>query len=498
MGALAEASRLSPVSSPVTEKPSFAYAPGDVIAGKYTLEELLGTGGMGSVFRARNSAIDMQVALKLIRTDLDRALLSSRLLQEARAAAKLSHSAIVRVFDVGQTDAGDPFIVMELLHGETLAAIIDRDGRVESTRAVQLLLPIADALSVAHGKGFVHRDVKPDNVFISTDAEGQLQPKLVDFGIVKEEHASVDTQLTQVGAVMGSPDYMSPEQARGLDSIDQRSDVWSFSVVLYEAITGAVPFESKNYNALLRMIVENEPVALRDLSAADGELSAIVSKGMSKEPGARWASMGQMGRALASWLFDQGIVDDACGVSLETRWLSRTDSAAPGRVTRSSSPDSWPEPPSGVRAIGRNPATSAPTLELDKNAGTPISLASTSSGVEPRRARLRMYVIAAVVGALVIVALAWAGRSNPTAESRPPLSQSASVASGVQPERTTLAAAAPVATPETTADAAEPKPSAAPAMAKAVPAKPVGRAPQRRRPAAASGAKPASDLLAPY
>ena len=250
-------------------QPGFSYAPGDVIAGKYALEELLGEGGMGAVFRARNTTIDMPVALKLIRADLDRELLSGRLLQEARAAAKLAHPAIVRVFDVGKTALGDPFIVMELLHGESLAKIIDREGRLSSARAVQLLLPIADALSVAHAKGFVHRDVKPDNVFIANDDEGQLQPKLVDFGIVKSERQDSDSQLTQVGAVVGSPDYMSPEQARGLDNIDLRSDVWSFSVVLYETITGVARFEAANYNAILRMIVETEPQTLRGRHAAE-------------------------------------------------------------------------------------------------------------------------------------------------------------------------------------------------------------------------------------
>src|SRR3954470_12726099 len=146
-----------------SEQLSFSYAAGDVIADKYALEELLGEGGMGAVFRARNTTIDMPVALKLIRADLDRELLSGRLLQEARAAAKLAHPAIVRVFDVGQTALGDPFIVMELLEGETLSQMIDREQSLHPIHAVQLLLPLADALSAAHAKGLVHRDFKPDN-----------------------------------------------------------------------------------------------------------------------------------------------------------------------------------------------------------------------------------------------------------------------------------------------------------------------------------------------
>ncbi len=336
----------------LSEPQPFTYAAGDVIAGKYALEELIGSGGMGAVFRARNIAIDMPVALKLIRTDLDRELLRGRLLQEARAAAKLAHPAIVRVFDVGTTALGDPFIVMELLHGYSLAKLLEREGRLTSVRAVQLLLPIADALAIAHSKGFVHRDVKPDNVFIANDEEGQLQPKLVDFGIVKHELQNGDRQLTQIGAVLGSPDYMSPEQARGLDGIDHKSDIWSFAVVLYETICGVPPFQSTSYNALLRLIVEAEPLSLRDRQASDQELSNIVARGLSKDPGARFASIGQLGKALAAWLAAQGVNEDACGVSVEARWLSRTtDPSLPGRVSRSSIPDSWPAPPSGVRAV---------------------------------------------------------------------------------------------------------------------------------------------------
>jgi len=488
---------MQPASSTFDLK-NFAYAPGDVIAGKYALEEVLGTGGMGAVFRARNTVIDMPVAIKLIRADLDRELLSGRLLQEARAVAKLAHPAIVRVFDVGKTALGDPFIVMELLEGQSLAQIIDREGRLSSARAVQLLLPIADALSVANAKGLVHRDVKPDNVFIADDEEGQLQPKLVDFGIVKHEHAAEGGHLTQIGSVVGSPDYMSPEQARGVESLDQRSDVWSFSVVLYESITGTTPFESNNYNALLRMIVETEPLSLKQHSVADGELSAIVSKGMSKEPSARWASMGQMGRALASWLYDQGFGEDACGVSLEARWLSRsTDPTSPGRASRSSVPDSWPEPPSGVRAVSGQLGT-APTVRVTRSQGTPLALAKTSAGSP--LVRRTVYLVAGTVAALAMTG-AWLSFGRPHAASETAASSDAPSAAarieppvGATPTPVTLAAEAPA-----------PAPFAPAASASAAPVRAGAHAPQKARaalepPAAKSPerAKPTSDLLTPY
>jgi eukaryotic-like serine/threonine-protein kinase len=495
-----------------SEPQPFTYAPGDVIAGKYALEELIGSGGMGAVFRARNTAIDMPVALKLIRTDLDRELLRGRLLQEARAAAKLAHPAIVRVFDVGTTALGDPFIVMELLQGLSLAKLLEREGRLSSVRVVQLLLPIADALATAHAKGFVHRDVKPDNVFIANDEEGQLQPKLVDFGIVKHELQNGDRQLTQIGAVMGSPDYMSPEQARGLDSIDHRSDIWSFSIVLYEAICGVPPFQSTSYNALLRLIVETEPLSLHDRRASDQELSSIVARGLSKDPNARFASIGQMGKALAGWLSAQGINEDACGVSVEARWLSRTtDPSLPGRVSRSSVPDSWPAPPSGVRAVsGVVPGHlgNAPTVPLAKRAGTPYSMGTTSEQrPDPKR---WLYALSGTAAALL---LGWFASAHLRAPAEPAAATALSLPPAApfhakQPETTPTAAPDAATAP---AEAAPPDVAASPVVAPvpALAAKPtsskkaVGAATRPSRAPASKAtpkrpASPKSDLLSPY
>jgi eukaryotic-like serine/threonine-protein kinase len=506
-----------PAVTPLTEKVSFAYSAGDLIADKYLLEELLGEGGMGAVFRARNTAIDMAVALKLIRADLDRELLTGRLLQEARAAAKLSHPSIVRVFDVGQTDLGDPFIVMELLQGESLASVIDRDGRLTALRAVQLLLPIADGLAVAHAKGFVHRDVKPDNVFIAVDEEGQLQPKLVDFGIVKQVQQSGASHLTQLGAVVGSPEYMSPEQARGLEHIDARSDVWSFSILLYEAITGETPFQSTSYNALLRLIVETDPASLSELAAADSALSAIVARGLSKDPAARWPSMTELGKALATWLIDQGVSADACGVSLQARWLWRpSDPTALGRISIASSPDGWPEPLSGVRAVdtlrerlGRSTPphspsfANAPTVHVAKQAETPAPLSDRQA---PRSTRKKLPLALAGAGAVLALGVGWSlTPSKPTPRPTPaPAEANDSSSLRAETAAATATALAPssstvVLVPAATeARAPSPQPSSAPAAAK-----PKHVAP--RASAAEPAAQPAterrgepSDLLAPY
>ena len=275
---------------------------------------------MGSVWVAKNLALDTLVALKLIRADVRSAVTEDRLLMEARAAAKLRHPAIVRVFDFGQTEHGDPYIVMELLEGETLADSLERRARAPATRAVQLLLPIAEALAAAHDQSIVHRDLKPENIFLARTVHG-VQPKILDFGIAKIQEDSIVTTFTRATAVVGSPEYMSPEQARGSRYIDQRADVWAFAVVLYELIAGVRPFAG-DYNAVLLAIAESDPRPFTELGVGDSDLWNMVAVGLRRPPEERWPSMRDFGRALAGWLWEQGIKEDACNASLEATWLS--------------------------------------------------------------------------------------------------------------------------------------------------------------------------------
>jgi serine/threonine-protein kinase len=385
------------------------YEPGYLVAGKYQLESELGQGGMGIVWRARNIALDSPVAIKVVRAATDKEKLSGRLIQEARAAAKLTHPAIVKVFDVGETENGDPFIVMELLEGDSLGRILETGGRLPAVQAVQMLLPIIDALWLAHGKGIVHRDLKPDNVFI-VQHEGAIQPTLVDFGIVKVQGAEAESHLTNAGDVLGSPDYMSPEQARGQDDVTHLTDIWSICVVLYETVAGRTPFKGANYNALLRQIVEDAPPSLRDLAAADAELSTIVARGLSKQPEERPASMGALGRQLATWLLQQGVTEDICGSTLETKWLRGTDPhGRAGRATLASINDGWPaEQGSGVRKNELGPVHTLPApprLPGAVGRGEPASIAALA--VEPlpdARPKWRL-----VAGAAVVVMLMFAG-----------------------------------------------------------------------------------------
>jgi eukaryotic-like serine/threonine-protein kinase len=307
---------------------TLTYRDGDVVGGKYRLERLLGEGGMGTVWAARNTALDALVAVKLI-SGADRASLSARLLKEARAAARLRHPAIVRVFDVGETQHGDPFIVMELLEGSSLADRLDQDVTLEPVAAVRLLLPIAEALSTAHAAHIVHRDLKPDNIFVVEEG-GRIQPKLLDFGIVQVGIGPSVTRLTEDGEFVGTPAYMSPEQARGAADIGRATDVWSFCLMLYECVSGRLPFDSESYNALMRQIVEDTPLTLAELGASDAPLSSIVEIGMAKEPERRWRSMDALGAALAQWLVERGVHEDATLKPLRSTWaLDEAELAAP-------------------------------------------------------------------------------------------------------------------------------------------------------------------------
>jgi len=311
---------------------------------------------MGTVWVAHNSVLDIDVALKLMRFEqfqADPKRIFRRLLQEARAAARLEHPAIVRVFDFGLTEVGSPYIVMELLHGESLAELMAREPPMEATKAVQLLLPIADALATAHGRGIIHRDIKPENLFLSTDDYGRLQPKIVDFGVARFLEGG--RTLTRSGALMGTPDYMAPEQARGEAGIDTRVDIWALCVVLYELIAGFRPFGSPdaNYLAVLRAIVHDDMnPAIR--GAVDDALWLILERGLRKKPHERWDTMRVLGEALALWLYERGVREDVLGASIKATWLQ----SGLGGVkieTASMSPPANPPPESGTERSASQP-----------------------------------------------------------------------------------------------------------------------------------------------
>jgi serine/threonine-protein kinase len=228
-------------------------AAGACIAGKYRLLRRLGAGGMGQVWRARNETTGADLALKVLHEVHD-ASLDARFRNEAQLGAMLSHRSIVRIFDLIEEVDGTLVLVMELLRGESLAQYLRRRGPLSTREAVAIALPVLSALAHAHESGVVHRDVTPGNIFLAVDPDGQVIPKLVDFGIAK---LPVAGSLTLDGRVLGSPRYMAPEQIRAASDIDGRSDLFSVAVTIYETIAGASPFEATTPAASLAAVLES-------------------------------------------------------------------------------------------------------------------------------------------------------------------------------------------------------------------------------------------------
>jgi eukaryotic-like serine/threonine-protein kinase len=242
--------------------------------------------------------LDVHVAVKLVRDEIGGELTTMRLLREARATARLAHPGVVRVLEFGRARDGNPFIVMELLQGETLADRLERERSIDPTEAVRLLLPIAEALALAHANGVVHRDVKPENIVLSVGDEGKIQPKLVDFGIVRIRDTD---RLTEKTHVVGTPGYAAPEQI-ATRNVDERSDVWGFSLVLYETVTGTRPFQRESTQDSLFSVFEADCGSLLDLRGFDERLAAIISRGLRVDPTLRWPSMHALVDALTAYL----------------------------------------------------------------------------------------------------------------------------------------------------------------------------------------------------
>ena len=267
-------------------EPGTNLHPGLLISGKYRLLRLLGAGGMGSVWAARNELTDRDFAIKFLLPSLAQnkeAL--HRFFHEARACGQIKHPAVVDVYDMGQADDGSPYLVMELLEGEGFDQRLTRSGTFRPGEAAAWLAFISRGLEEAHVRGLVHRDLKPGNIFFALDDRGDVIPKVLDFGVSKATAPGTEAFMkTTTGAVLGSPAYMSPEQAKGEPDIDGRSDVWSLGVILYEALTGRAPFDAPNYNALmLAIITRPHRPAIEVMPSVPAELSGIIDRCLMKE-----------------------------------------------------------------------------------------------------------------------------------------------------------------------------------------------------------------------
>jgi len=296
---------MSSSPAPIIESEHFAFGPGAIIGGKYRVDGVLGTGGMGVVLSATHLELDAPVAIKVVRDELAaNEAIVSRLLFEARAAARMQSVHVVRVLDVARLDNGAPYIVMEKLRGRDVASLLQERAALPVAEALGYVLQACEGLIEAHGLGIVHRDLKPENLFLATTPEGVVL-KILDFGISKDLGTTVRegsrTTLTKGGAAIGSPSYMAPEQIRAEPNLDARADIWSVGTILFELLAGRCPFEAETVASMYQKVLTEEPPSLLDFCpTAPRELDTVIRLCLRKDPEDRFQTMEELATALRS------------------------------------------------------------------------------------------------------------------------------------------------------------------------------------------------------
>jgi eukaryotic-like serine/threonine-protein kinase len=282
------------------ETSALPIAQGQIIAERYLVGEVLGGGGMGVVCAGTHVLLGTPVAIKLIHPELkDDHEAMQRFVNEARATAALKGEHIARVFDVGLLPSGEPFLVMEQLEGLSLDDYLRGRGPVGQAEAIAIALQVCEGLAEAHAAGLVHRDIKPANLFLARRPDGQSSVKILDFGIAKQPVRTDDPGLTNPGKSLGSPWYMSPEQMVNPAGVDQRGDVWSIGVLLFELLTSRVPFDGESVPQVCATVLTASPPRPSEIRAdVAPELDAVVLRCLEKEPERRFASVSELAQAL--------------------------------------------------------------------------------------------------------------------------------------------------------------------------------------------------------
>ncbi len=461
--------------------PKDAIEPGRVLAGRFRLEAVLGTGGFGTVWRAQHLVLEAPVAVKLIDPEIaEDEIAVERFLREAKAAASLRSPHVVQILDYG-VDDGQPFIAMELLEGETLAHRIKRLGRLEPTEALRILGHVARAIGRAHDAGVVHRDLKPENVFLIRNDDEEIA-KVLDFGVAKLDanKLGVQSTATRTGSLLGTPFYMSPEQVLGNKEVDHRSDLWSLGVIAFEMITGRRPFVSDGLGDLVLQITVHPLPLPSQFAPVPLGFDAWFARIMTRDPGARLASAREVVESLREALdlgtdsADTVVTVPEPGEELPAALRARRPYATDPPPSAARRRDASTAPTILASAAGASPAVSdeaGPTVpdfprgERPRARSETATVSQFSAPAEaPRRGWGVRFVVAAsatvigLLGGLTVYSLRDRTRPLPTVAAP---EVRAAVPGNVEPRRKddATATAAPSAEPSATpAASAEPPP----------------------------------------
>jgi eukaryotic-like serine/threonine-protein kinase len=366
-----------PLASPVS--------PGEIVAGRYRVERVLGFGGMGVVVSARHTTLDQIVAIKVLvanRFDSHEEAVA-RFLAEARAAARIESDYVCRVFDVGTLPSGAPFMVMERLEGRDLDDEVTHRGQLDLVEAVDYTLQAADALAAAHQLGIVHRDIKPANLFLALRPDGSRRVKVLDFGISKVQGLEAPRPSAD-RASLGTPAYMSPEQVRAAADVDARADIWGLGAILYELVTGQMAFVGDDVRSVLEHVLEDAPCPMSALRRdVPPELEAIVMRCLERDRSRRWPSAAALARALAPY-GSAGVASQLASVQREIGSLS----------SLSSIPSVRPSAHNSLEPMVANVRSSVPTMPDLAEMRARESIVDEWTRLRARRRSARIAVLA--------------------------------------------------------------------------------------------------------
>jgi serine/threonine-protein kinase len=459
---------------------------GQVLAGKYRVERVLGQGGMGVVVAAMHQQLEQRVALKFLLPEVEDQDTRARFLREAKAAVRLKSEHVARVLDVGTLDVGSPYIVMEFLEGRDLAALLEEQGKLPLDAAVEYTLQACEAIAEAHAAGIVHRDLKPANLFLTRRNDSSPCVKVLDFGISKMATPESPHGVTQNAAMLGTPQYMSPEQLRSSRDVDMRSDIWAMGMILYELLTGAVAFHAETLPELCAAILTREPTPLLDLAPhLPPAIDAIVRRALEKDPARRYPTLAAFALDLAPFWSGGHVAARKIAQILENVPLPPTTPglALPSAGRPSSDADATLSvpPPTPPAASSTSPSAETPSwivAPATHKAPLPDASPSPPRWTSPVRVTLGVAALLAVLGGLHLAQKPPAAPASALPRGEPSLAPTAAPTASVAASATGSAPSAP--------------PPAAPALATSAAPRPQ---PPARKPASPSPAPPRKPSL---